>query len=149
MALSIRKITTDDLPAVFSVRMSTIENAITMEQLNAYYGITPESLANAMKTNVCGWLCEISGDVVGFSMGDQSSGEVLVVAVHPDYEGRGVGKRVLEKVKDWLFSRGHQEIWLGANPDPSIRAYGFYRKLGWQVTGELRGSDEIMFLCNK
>ena len=144
MKLRYRKMTTADLPAVFSVRLSTIENAITMKELDEDYGITPESLTKAMNSHVSGWLCEDSGVVVGVSMGDRLNGEVQVVAVLPEYEGNGIGKSLLTKVQDWLFSEGHEEIWLGANPDPTIRAFGFYRKLGWQATGRMKGDDEIM-----
>jgi ribosomal protein S18 acetylase RimI-like enzyme len=144
MALVFREMITDDLPAVFSVRTSTKENAITLEELKEDYGITPDSLAEAMKSHVKGWLCEESNRVVGFSMGDRSNGEVQVIAVHPDCEGRGIGKTLLGEVQKWLFSSGHKEIWLGAYPDPTIRAYGFYRKLGWKATGKMKGYDEIM-----
>ena len=41
---------TSDLPAVFTVRLSTIENAITLEELEEDYGITPDSLAAAMQS---------------------------------------------------------------------------------------------------
>jgi len=138
--------TPTDLPAVFSVRLSTIENAITMEELEDDYGITLDSLAKAMRSHVSGWLCEDSEVVVGFSMGDRLNGEVQVVAVLPEYERNGIGKSLLSKVQNWLFSEGHEEIWLGSNPDPTIRAYGFYRKLGWQATGRMKGFDEIMVL---
>lgn len=144
MKLRYRKMTPADLPAVFSVRLSTIENAITMEELEEDYGITPESLAKAMSSHVSGWLCEDSEAVVGFSMGDRLKGEVQVVAVLPEYEGNGIGKSLLTKVQNWLFSKGQEKIWLRANPDPTIRAYGFYRKLGWQATGRMKGDDEIM-----
>ena len=133
-----------DLPAAFSVRFSTIENAITMKELEDDYGITLDSLAKAMGSHVSGWLCEDSEIVVGFSMGDRLNGEVQVVAVLPEYEGNGIGKSLLTKVQNWLFSEGHDEVWLGSNPDPTIRAYGFYRKLGWQATGRMQGYDEIM-----
>ena len=146
MKLRYRKMTPADLPAVFSVRLSTIENAITMKELEDDYGITLDSLAKAMDSHVSGWLCEDSEVVVGFSMGDRLNGEVQVVAVLPEYEGNGIGKSLLAKVQNWLFSEGHEEIWLGSNPDPTIRAYGFYRKLGWHATGRMKGYDEIMVL---
>ncbi len=146
MALTYRQTKTSDLPLVFAVRLSTNENAITMEELEHDYGITPESLSTAMKSNVKGWLCEDDGKVVGFAMGDLSNGEVQVVAVLPDYERKGIGKHLLAHVQSWLFSEGHQEIWLLANPDLSIRATGFYRNLGWHATGVLRGDDEILKL---
>lgn len=134
----------DDLSAVFRVRLSTVENAITMEELENNYDVTPETVADAMKSDVEGWLCEDSGTVVGFAMGDRSNGEVQVVAVLPVYESNGIGKRLLTLVQDWLFSHGHEEIWLRSNPDPNIRAYGFYRKLGWQTTGRMMGDDEVL-----
>jgi len=144
MTLRYRKMMPDDLLAAFAVRMSTVENAVTMEELERDYDITPQSLAEAMTTHVAGWLCEDSGSVVGFSMGDRSNAEVQVVAVLPDYEGRGIGKTLLSRVQEWLFSEGHKEIWLRENPDRTVRAYGFYRRLGWQTTGKAVGDDEIL-----
>jgi GNAT superfamily N-acetyltransferase len=140
----------DDLPAAFAVRLSTLENAITLEELEEDYGITPASLAKAMGGHVRGWLCEDRGEegeqAVGFAMGDRANGEVQVVALRPGYEGRGIGRRLLALVCDWLFAGGHAEIWLRANPDPAVRAHGFYRHLGWQATGARMGGDEVMTL---
>ncbi len=146
MSLVYREMATDDLPAVFELRVATRENAVTMEELEEDYGITPQSLAEAMATHVKGWLCEDNGLAVGFAMGDRANGEVQVVALRPSHEGRGIGKRLLDQVTSWLFSEGHEEIWLLSNPDPTIRAYGFYRRLGWRPTGERRGYDEVMTL---
>jgi len=144
MTFSFRKMRASDLPAVFELRVSTRENAVTMEELEHDYGITPASLAEAMAADVKGWLCEEQGLVVGFAMGDRSNGEVQVVAVRPGYEGRGIGKRLLGLVQIWLHEQGHQEIWLLSNPDSGVRAHGFYRKLGWQPTGERQGYDEVL-----
>jgi ribosomal protein S18 acetylase RimI-like enzyme len=136
----------DDLPAVFAVRVSTAENALTMEQLERDYGVTPQSLAEGMKSDLKGWVCEEAGAVVGFAIGDRSTGEVHVVAVRPEYEARGIGKNLLSHVQTWLFSEGRQLIWLLANPDQRTRAHGFYRHLGWRPTGTLKGNDEVMTL---
>ena len=145
--LTYRAMTVDDIPAVLEVRFSTIENAITLEALEADYGITPETMAASMAGDCRGWLCEDDSNVVGFAMGDRSNGEVQVVAVRPGYEGHSIGKTLLDKVCDWLFAEGHAEIWLGANPDPGIRATGFYRRLGWRRSGVMKGDDEILKLA--
>lgn len=145
--LSYREMTAEDVPAVLALRFATRENAITLEELEADYGITPASIAGSLQgSNVRGWLCAAAGDVVGFAMGDRASGEVQVVAVLPDFEGRGIGKTLLAKVCDWLFAEGHDEIWLGANPDPQVRATGFYRRLGWRSSGVMAGNDEVLRL---
>lgn len=47
------------------------------------------------------------------------------VAVHPDFQGRGLGKAIIEKLKE--MSAGHRKIILYANPGKE----GFYRKLGF------------------
>ena len=77
MSLAIRQMTPGDLPATFDVRLSTVENAITMERLERDYGVTPERLADAMTRDVKGWLCEDADTAVGFAMGNAASAEVL------------------------------------------------------------------------
>lgn len=151
MTLSYREMTIADIPAALALRVATIENAVTMEELEQDYEVTAESLAGAMQSAVRGWLCEdtaaeAASRVVGFAMGDRSGGEVLVVAVRPGCEGRGIGKSLLLQVQDWLFSEGFEEIWLLSNPDPAVRAHRFYRRLGWQATGRRKGGDEILTL---
>jgi ribosomal protein S18 acetylase RimI-like enzyme len=47
------------------------------------------------------------------------------VAVHPDYQGRGLGKCIIDKLRE--FSETHRKIILYANPGKE----GFYRKLGF------------------
>ena len=47
------------------------------------------------------------------------------VAVHPDYQGRGIGKAIIVKLKE--LSAGHRKIILYTNPGKE----GFYRKLGF------------------
>jgi len=144
--LTYRAMTVDDVPAVLELRFSTVENAITLEELEADYGITPATIAASMESDSRGWLCEDDSTVVGFAMGDRTNGEVQVVAVRPGHEGRGIGRALLTRVTDWLFAAGHHEIWLGASPDPEVRATGFYRRLGWRRTGIMKGGDEILTL---
>jgi ribosomal protein S18 acetylase RimI-like enzyme len=47
------------------------------------------------------------------------------VAVHPDYQGKGLGQEIIARLKE--FSAGHKKIILYANPGTE----GFYRKLGF------------------
>jgi ribosomal protein S18 acetylase RimI-like enzyme len=47
------------------------------------------------------------------------------VAVHPDYQGRGLGKDIITKLKE--LSAGHKKIILYTNPGKE----GFYKKLGF------------------
>ena len=71
---------------------------------------------------------------------------MLVVACYPEFEGRGIGKALMHEVHEWLWSFDHAEIWLWSDPDPGIRAHGFYRKLGYAPTGAVKGRDEMLRL---
>ena len=144
--MAIRAMTVEDLPEVFAVRVSTIENAITMAELEEWYGLTPETLAEAMQDAVRGWVCEIDRKIVAFVMGDKASGELTVLAVLPEFERRGIGKQLLKKVQDWLFSAGHKELWLLTTPNPDFRAYGFYQSQAWVPSGEIVDEEDEKFV---
>jgi GNAT superfamily N-acetyltransferase len=93
------------------------------------------------------WECLCDSKVVGHCAGNARTGEVAILSVLPDFEGQGIGRRLLTLVVDWLRAEGATRIWLAATSDPSHRAYGFYRALGWQPSGShLAHGDEILEL---
>ena len=144
MAL-VRELVAADIPAIFAVRVSTTENAITIEQLDDL-GITPESTEAAIRNNLKGWVAEVDGEVVGFVMGDKDNAEVTVLALRPETEGRGIGRELMRRVTEWLFAEGHDELWLLTGAISSFRAYGFYQAIGWQPTGERVDANEKFIL---
>ena len=104
---------------------------MSMEEL-ASIGITVESMREAIKGSHKGWLSEEDGRVVGFAMGDFDGAEMTVIALLPEYEGKGIGSQLLTNVENWLHSKSCNEIWLTTDIDPNLRAYGFYKRHGWQ-----------------
>jgi len=137
--INYRPIQTKDLPALFRIRASTRENSISLDELYAA-GITEESVANRLQSTHGGWLCEIDGEAAGFSVGNTSTGELWVIAVRPDLEGRGIGSELLSLVERSLWSSGAEELWLVTAADRSKRAYSLYRSHGWVDDGEKGGS---------
>jgi ribosomal protein S18 acetylase RimI-like enzyme len=125
-----REITATDVPALFDLRPRTRENALTVEELRRL-GITPQSVAESLAQSTLGWVCEDAGRVAAFSMADRATGELLVIAVLPEYEGKGVGGRLMALAEDWLAASGCTRAWLTTDVDTTLRAYGFYRKRGW------------------
>jgi N-acetylglutamate synthase-like GNAT family acetyltransferase len=103
---------------------------MTVEELDRL-GINPESVTEGLARSTRGWLCEDAGNVVGFAMADRATGEFLVIAVLPEYEGRGVGGGLMTRVTAWLLECGCTRSWLTTDVDTSLRAYGFYRRHGW------------------
>ncbi len=134
-----------DIARCIEIRGKTRQNPVSEEVLEEF-GVTRASWeASTEKKQLIGFVAESQAQVVGFCFGDTESGEIAVLALLPEHEGYGMGKTLLLLVLDTLFKLGHQKVWLAASPEPEIRAYGFYRYLGWQPTGQIdpRG-DEIL-----
>ena len=127
---SFRKIVAEDMPAIFDVRVATWHNERGRDELTEL-GITHHSVCEMLQESHRGWLCEVESRVVGFAMGNKQNGEMWVIAVLQEFEGCGIGKRLLSLVEEWLFSQGWKEIWLTTDRDETMRAVGFYRHLGW------------------
>lgn len=143
--MKLREIAKTDIKDILDIRVSTNENHFSMSDL-AEVGVTPESIGEWLDNSVKGWVCEVSGKPVGFALADGKTAEVLVVACYPEYEKRGIGRALMLKIHDWLWSLDHNEIWLWSDPDPHIRAHGFYRKLGYEPAGVAHGNDEMLKL---
>src|SRR4029077_7433557 len=91
-------------PSLFDVRGATRENAISRERLAAM-GITPASVAEHLGAGATrGWGWWSGSRIVGFCIWGAATGEVLVLAVLPQFEGRGIGKTLLSLAVDWLRS---------------------------------------------
>jgi ribosomal protein S18 acetylase RimI-like enzyme len=113
----IRRIDASDVPQLFRVRAVTDENRLTLDQLAAL-GINENSVREKLlSSSHHGWVCEEQGSVVGFAMGDRSSGEMWVIAVLPTHIRRGIGGALLEQVETWLFSEGCSSLWLTTDVD--------------------------------
>ena len=140
--ITYRELQPADMPAIFEVRIKTWHNPHGAEEL-LRLGITPESVIAMLHTSHRGWVALDAGQVIGFVMGNQQTGEMWVIAVLPDYENRGVGRRLLTLVEDWLWSTGWKELWLTTDPDENFRAVGFYRRLGW-VDWKFENGDRFM-----
>ncbi len=93
-----------------------------------------------------GWVCEIENIIVGFSIVDLVDHNIWALFVHPDAEGKGIGKQLHELMMNWYFSQTDDSVWLGTSP--GTKAETFYRKQGWKEVG-VHGKGEIKFEMSK
>jgi ribosomal protein S18 acetylase RimI-like enzyme len=112
----------------------------------------PPSPVDLLNDKLKAWEC-IKGSqgagpqLVGHCTGDSTTGEILHLHVGASYQGRGIGKKLLSLTVASLRTAGAKRIWLAATSDPTARAYGFYRAVGWRPTGErTRNGEEILEL---
>lgn len=147
MTPSYRPATPEDTPACVDLRGRTRQNAFSLAQLAAI-GVTPESWRAAVAAgDMPGHVCHVGDRLVGYCFGDRHSGEIIVLALLPDWEGRGIGRHLLGLMVDDVVSQGHTRLFLGCSADPATRSHGFYRHLGWRSTGGVDAAgDEVLEL---
>lgn len=82
---------------------------------------------------------EHAGEVVGFcglEVDDKTKvGEIELVAVHPDQQGRGLGTALNEAALDFMRKAGMRAVTVGTGGDPShAAARRSYEKAGFGPT---------------
>ncbi len=145
MSLSYRKAAPGDVGTCVKLRGLTREYSPSLEQLRAR-GITPESWTRDISNGTLpGQVCLADGKIAGYCFGVTKTGEIGVLAVLPEFENRGVGRTLLNRMIQDFSSQGFDRLFLGCSPNPQARSYGFYRHLGWGHTGTLDAAhDEIL-----
>ncbi|WP_313621330.1 GNAT family N-acetyltransferase [Achromobacter sp.] len=135
----------EDVPACIDIRGKTRENAFSAEQLAAV-GVTLETWTEAVRDgSLPGYVATVGDRIAGYCYGDKETGEIVVLALLPDYEGHGAGKTLLNLMVRDLKALGYARVFLGCATDPAVRSYGFYRHLGWSSTGLLDDAgDEVL-----
>ncbi len=131
----------EDISNIFKVRLAVAEN-----KLNDPNSINAKDCELYLTQRGKGWLCEINQTVVGFSIIDLKENKVWALFLLPEFEGKGIGRKLHELMLHWYFEQGKEELWLSTSPN--TRAEGFYRKLGWTENGKHKG-DEIRFTMNR
>jgi GNAT superfamily N-acetyltransferase len=145
MPLTYRIALPEDAEACIDLRGKTRENAFSVAQLAAI-GVTLESWrAGIADSSMPGHVC-LSGDtLVGYVFGDKGSGEVVVLALLPAWEGQGIGRTLLDKLVGDFTRLGFERLFLGCTSGARRRSHGFYRHLGWRSTGTLDATqDEVL-----
>ena len=146
--MKIRVAQQDDIETLFEIRTRVIENHQSREEL-AELGVTPESVAELLRIDGRAWIAEINEQPIGFSIVDAAEKTVFGLFVLPAFEGQGAGRALMQVAEEWLWAQDIDEIWLLTGNDPNLRAYGFYRHLGWILIGvELEGvfKGEMKFI---
>lgn len=80
-----------------------------------------------------GWVCEVEGQIVGFSIIDLLEKSVWALFVDPDFAEKGIGKQLHRLMLDWYFQQTKDKVVLGTAPN--TRAERFYTLQGWTRAG--------------
>ena len=131
--MNFRQAIPEDIPQIQIVRNSVKENQLSNPNL------IPDDLVEEFITKRGkGFVCEIDDKIVGFSIVDFVENNVWALFLLPEFEGKGIGKKLLQLMLDEYFSKTKETIWLST--EANSRAEIFYKKQGWKNAG-LHGNE--------
>lgn len=110
MPAVLRQALRSDLPDLFRVRHAVSENRLSS------LTIPDDQIIEALETTGRGWVIELNGVIVAFAIGDALTGSIWALFVDPPHRGQGYGRRLHDTVVEWLWSQGHERVWLNAQP---------------------------------
>ena len=123
-----------DWEAIHLVRMAVKENTLSDPSK-----ITSADYHSMIKERGRGWVCEEGGEIVGFSIVDIQGRNIWALFLLPEFEKKGIGKKLHDLMMDWTANQALESVWLSTTP--RTRAEGFYRKMGWQDKGLLENGE--------
>lgn len=135
--INFREATVNDTKALQVIRHAVKENVLSNPLL-----VTDADVINYLTVRGKGWVCEVDKSIVGFAIVDTVENNIWALFIHPNYEKKGIGKKLQDMMLDWFFGQSNKTLWLGTAP--GTRAESFYTASGWENRG-LRKNGEIRF----
>jgi GNAT superfamily N-acetyltransferase len=141
VTLIVRIAVRSDIPGMHRVRLAVRENRLTSS------AISEEHYRPAIEETGRGWVAEENGVVLGFAVGNKTTGNIWALFIAPDHEGRGLGGLLHAAMIEWLFEQGLRRLYLGT--EPCTRAERFYRAAGWTFVRILPDGEALFELQAK
>ena len=151
-AITIRRITAEDVPVLAAMARTTFYDTFTgtcteedMQQfLSAYFndaqvtkelGDTADFFFFASVNGVPAGYMRFKEDYSGFPLMKQwKTMELKRIYVLKEYHGQGIAQQLMEFLLDWCRAEKYQAIYLGVW-EYNIRAQKFYAKYGFENSG--------------
>jgi len=146
MGIVIRSWEKSDLASIRRITwgawMATYLSFIPETDLRSYFDIhyTEESFLRMFDDpSMHGFIAEMDGQAAGygrlFFSRDENRLYVSSLYFLPEFEGQGMGRRLLEAAEGYATEKGLEELWIGVMVK-NRRALDFYRKVGFQFVRE-------------
>jgi len=117
-----------------ALRLSVREN-----QLIDPAKVRPADYVARLAQSGTSWVAEVAGRVAGFAIADLPSRSIWALFVDPKFEGRGIGRSLLQQVTHSLAAGGSGTIHLST--ESGTRAERVYAAAGWTHAGHLPNGE--------
>lgn len=121
------------------LRSDDVDDLSNIEQAATAYPWSREQFASGLAAKEFGWGVEVDGLLVGFAIFNSVLDEVtlLDIAVHPDWQRRGLAKRLLAATLPELPKRNASRCLLEVRVS-NVAAVALYKSLGFDEDGYRR-----------
>lgn len=117
------------------------------EIINAWASKEPED--SPLDEEKVRFVAEEDEEIVGFSDYNKETNELSGLYVKPDYTGKGIGKKLLDKAEEDARKNGLEQLWCKS----TITAKEFYQKHGYKIieetTHEIDGLEMTVYKMEK
>ena len=127
-----------DVAECIDLRGRTRENAISAARLQAM-GITLQSwAADVADGTLPGYVCLSGSTLAGYCFGARDTGEIVVLALLPEFESKGIGKTLLNLIVEDFKALGHRAAVSRLLAGPRYQVLRFLPALGMEIDGHVR-----------
>lgn len=116
--------------------LADVEQVLVNEQQGYSHPWSEGIFRDCIKSGYDCWLLQYAGHTVGHGILSVAAGEshLLNVCVHPDYQGNGLGRLLVEYMMELAQLQRAQSIFLEVRPS-NVAAYKLYESLGFNEIG--------------
>jgi ribosomal-protein-alanine N-acetyltransferase len=121
------------------LRDSDIDPLIELDH-KAFLGIWSnprDELLEAFKSASIATVLEFEDKLIGYQISTASAwgAHLARLAVHPDYQGKGIGNAIVTDLMQQVRKRGYHRLTVNTQAD-NLRSLSLYRRLGFMETGD-------------
>ena len=145
--MEIRRFRDTDAPALAAMIAHTLRTTNSKDYPPDYIEADVRAMSADRLRERAGWIHLYvvwdGGQIVGSGgigpyWGREDESSVFTVFVHPDWQGRGIGRQIMETLAQDVFFLRARRIEIPA----SVTAVGFYRKMGYRCKDGVTGPDD-------
>ena len=145
--MTIRRFTNEDAPAAAAVIAKTLRTTNSKDYSPEEIEAAVRSLSPDKLIERAGWMhfyvvCDAEQIIgcggIGPYWGKEDESSLFTIFVHPDYQGKGIGRMIIGTLEQDEFFLRAKRIEIPA----SITAVGFYQKMGYDYKNGVAALDE-------
>lgn len=118
------------------MQQADLDDVIAIEEAVYPFPWTRGIFKDCLLVGYSCWVYQQEEDIVGYIVLSIAAGEahILTLAVHPDFQGHGFAKQILEHALETSKEHGADTIYLEVRPS-NVRAIEIYSKAGFNEIG--------------